>query len=75
MTADTFQRKKAGAGINNADLKDISHCHSNTISTWKGRAMVVVKSLRERGEIVLTASAKELPAANLTIHSQISKIR
>ncbi|WP_236636793.1 glycoside hydrolase family 2 TIM barrel-domain containing protein [Sinomicrobium soli] len=54
--------------VDNADLKDTGSYVSGTRKAWHGRAMVVVKSTREKGDILLTVSSPGLPDATLTLH-------
>ena len=55
------------AGVDNADLKDFEPYVSNTHKAWKGKALVVIKSKREAGDIKLTVTSTNLPAETLTI--------
>ncbi|HEY6915651.1 MAG TPA: sugar-binding domain-containing protein [Paludibacter sp.] len=61
----TFNVDGAGviAGVDNARLNDPDTYVSNTRKAWKGRAMVVVKSTRNTGNIKLTVSSPGLPDA------------
>lgn len=45
------------AGIDNANLQDADCYVSATRKTWKGRAMVVIKSTQKQGDIHLTVSS------------------
>jgi beta-galactosidase len=49
------------AGVDNDRLNDPDTYVSNTRKAWKGRAMIVVKSTRDAGNIKLTVSSKGLP--------------
>lgn len=55
------------AGVDNADLKDTAAYVAKERSAWHGRAMVVIKSTHQAGEIKLTVNAAGLPAAGLTL--------
>lgn len=70
-----FKIKGAGtiAGICNADLKDWNQYTGNTCKTWKGRALVVIKSSQSPGDIELTVSSPGLPEVNFNIKSIQSK--
>lgn len=49
-----------------ADLKDKEPSTSPSVTTWKGRALLVVRSDKAKGKIQLSVKS-QLPAANLTI--------
>jgi len=55
------------AGVDNADLKDFEQYIDNTRKAWKGKALVVIKSRHEAGDIKLTVTSSDLPAQILTI--------
>ncbi|MDP4275120.1 MAG: beta-galactosidase, partial [Bacteroidota bacterium] len=55
------------AGVGNADLKDLGPYVGNTRKAWHGRALVVIKSTRQAGDIKLRVSSSGLPDANVTI--------
>lgn len=57
------------AGVDNADLKDTTSYVSHTRNAWHGRAMVVVKSVRESGKILLTVSSSNLPDSVISLTS------
>lgn len=55
------------AGVDNADLKDTNPYFSDKRKAWKGRALVVVKSIHKAGKIELTVSSPGLSNAAITI--------
>jgi beta-galactosidase len=55
------------AGLDNADIKDTDPYVGTTRKAWKGRALVVIKSNRNAGDIKLTASSPYLEDATLII--------
>lgn len=55
------------AGIGNADMTDRETYVANPHRTYQGRAVVVVRSRRARGRIVLRASAASLTAAEADV--------
>jgi beta-galactosidase len=55
------------AGVANADLKDTDPYVGNAHKAWKGRALVVIRSTHDTGNIKLTVSSDELSAAILNI--------
>jgi beta-galactosidase len=57
------------AGVDNADLKDYAPYVSNVRKAWHGRALVVVKSTRNTGDIKLTVTSEGLPEATIVIKS------
>jgi beta-galactosidase len=58
------------AGVDNADIKDTNPYVGNTRKAWKGRALVVIKSNREAGDIILTVSSPGMVDATLNIKTQ-----
>jgi len=56
--------------VENANLRDLDSYVEPSRRAWNGRAMVVVKSEKEEGDIVLKASVKGLPEAEITIKSE-----
>jgi len=54
-----FKIEGAGtiAGVDNADIKDIDPYVANSRKAWKGRALVVIKSNRNAGDIKLTVTS------------------
>ncbi|WP_163707205.1 sugar-binding domain-containing protein [Mangrovibacterium lignilyticum] len=57
------------AAAGNANLKDTIPYFSHTPKAWKGRALVVVKSSQQPGELKLKVSSLELPDAELIINA------
>ena len=57
------------AGVDNADMKDWEQYAGNTRKAWKGRALVVIKSTRQAGEIKLTITSPGLETAEIKIFS------
>lgn len=55
------------AGVDNADLKDINPYLSDNRKAWKGRALVVIKSIHKAGKIELTVSSPGLSNAAIAI--------
>jgi beta-galactosidase len=57
-----FKIEGAGtiAGVGNADMKDCDQYVGNTRKAWKGRALVVIKSNRNAGDIKLTVTSPGL---------------
>ncbi len=64
-----FKIEGAGviAGVDNADLKDFEQYVGNIRKAWKGKALVVIKSKHEAGDIKLTVTSPNLPAETLSI--------
>jgi beta-galactosidase len=54
-------------GVGNADIKDCDPYVGNTRKAWKGRALVVIKSKRNAGDIKLTVTSPGLTETALTI--------
>lgn len=67
----TFNVSGAGtlAAAGSADLKDTTPYNATTQKTWKGRAMLVIKSNRKAGAIRLKVSSPGLPSATLSLKS------
>jgi beta-galactosidase len=55
------------AGVDNADIKDNDPYVGDTRKAWHGRALVVIRSTGNAGDISLTVSSPELTDANVTI--------
>ena len=55
------------AGVDNADLKDFDQYVGNTRKAWKGRALVVIKSTHDFGDIKLTVTSPNLEETVLNI--------
>ncbi|MDD5185965.1 MAG: glycoside hydrolase family 2 TIM barrel-domain containing protein [Paludibacter sp.] len=69
----SFQLNGLGtiAGVDNANLKDLDPYVGTTRKAWHGRALVVIRSTRKKGDIILRVSSPELPDAIITIKSGI----
>ncbi len=52
-----------------ADMKDTEPYTSPRVKTWKGRALLVVRSTQKKGSVSVTIKSA-LPAANLTLKSK-----
>ena len=67
-----FKIEGAGviAGIDNANNKDVDQYVSNTRKTWHGRALIIIRSTKETGEIKLTVSSPGLKEATLTLKTE-----
>jgi beta-galactosidase len=66
------------AGVDNADLQDFDQYIGNSRKAWKGRALVVMRSTHNVGDIKLTVSLPGLPEAVLntkTVKPDLSKKR
>lgn len=57
------------AGVDNADLKDYEQYVGDTRKAWKGRALVVIKSNHQAGEIKLSVTSNELEGKSIIITS------
>ncbi|WP_258104237.1 sugar-binding domain-containing protein [Marinoscillum sp. MHG1-6] len=57
------------AGVDNANLSDSDPYVAKSRKAWKGRALVVIRSTREEGDIVLTVTSQELPESRIKISS------
>ncbi|WP_259067134.1 glycoside hydrolase family 2 TIM barrel-domain containing protein [Mucilaginibacter sp. X4EP1] len=55
------------AGVANADMKDTDQYVGDTRKAWHGRALVVIKSTHDAGDIKLTVSSPGLSEATLSI--------
>jgi beta-galactosidase len=58
------------AGVDNADIKDTDPYSGNARKVWKGRALVVIKSNRDAGDIILTVTSPGMVDATLNIKTQ-----
>ncbi|MFQ7114109.1 MAG: hypothetical protein ACLRQI_09455 [Hallella bergensis] len=67
----SFSLKGNGSivAVGNADIKETTPYSSHTFKTWKGRAMVVVRSTRKAGNLQLTATANNLKRAKILLKS------
>lgn len=66
-----FKIEGAGtiAGVDNADIKDTDPYMGSTRKAWKGRALVVIKSNHEAGEIKLSVTSNGLEEKSIIIKS------
>jgi beta-galactosidase len=55
------------AGVDNADLKDYSLYIGDTRKAWHGRALIVIRSTKDSGDVKLTVTSPGLSQAVLTI--------
>ena len=55
------------AGVDDADIKDTDLYVGNTRKAWKGRALVVIKSKHDAGDIILTVNSSGLTDATINI--------
>jgi beta-galactosidase len=58
------------AGVDNADIKDTDPYMGNTRKAWKGRALVVIKSTHDAGDIKLTVTSTNLTEATMSINAK-----
>lgn len=67
----TFEVKGAGTivAVGNADLKDTDSYIGYQRKAWKGRAIVVVKSTRKEGKIMLKVTSPGLVPATVSIRT------
>lgn len=67
----TFSLKGAGEiiAVDNANLKDSMPYTSLTRKAWKGRAMVIIKTRRNAGNITLQAVSPNLKSSKVTVRS------
>lgn len=57
------------AAMGNADIKDTDSYADSTHKTWKGRALIVVRSTHKRGKAILTVKAKGVKGTSETLQS------
>jgi beta-galactosidase len=57
------------AGVDNADLKDFEQYVGDTRKAWKGRALIVIKSNHQAGEIKVSISSNGLEGKSIVIKS------
>jgi len=69
--SDRLQFKIEGpgviAGVDNANVKDTDPYIGNSRKAWHGRAMVVIRSTHNAGDINLTVSSASLSEATITV--------
>ncbi|MCF8357899.1 MAG: DUF4982 domain-containing protein [Prolixibacteraceae bacterium] len=58
-------------GVGNANLKDNERYVGDECKTWKGRALVVIRSTHDTGDIKLTVSSPNLSESILIIKSKM----
>ena len=61
------------AGVDNANLKDIDPYVATSRKAWHGRALIVIKSTKNVGDIKLSVSSTGLADASVTIQSELAK--
>ncbi len=66
FTATAGQRAISVAGIGNGDIKDNDPYFDTSHTTWKGRALIAVRSTHKKGKERLKVTAKGLPEASIT---------
>ena len=59
------------AGVDNADIKDPDPYSGTTRKAWHGRALVVVRSTRDAGNIKLTVSSEGITDASVMINADL----
>ena len=59
------------AGVANADIKDIDPYVGNAHKAWHGRALIVIRSTRNTGDIKLKVSSPGLTEATATLRSEL----
>lgn len=57
------------AGVDNADMKDPEPYSGHSRKAWKGRALVVIKSTHEKGNIKLSVTSNGLEEKSVVIQS------
>ena len=62
------------AGVGNADMKDTDKYMADERKAWHGRALVVIRSTHDAGEIKLTAGAPGLAEAALHVKTVSEKL-
>jgi beta-galactosidase len=61
------------AGVDNANLKDVDPYASSTRKAWNGRALVVIRSTKDTGDIMLKVSSPGLTDEIVAIRSDRNK--
>ncbi|OFY69781.1 MAG: beta-galactosidase [Bacteroidetes bacterium RBG_13_42_15] len=59
------------AGVDNASIKDVDPYVGTSRKAWHGRALVVIRSTKETGDIILTVSSEGLSNATVTISAEM----
>ncbi|MDD4970345.1 MAG: glycoside hydrolase family 2 TIM barrel-domain containing protein [Paludibacter sp.] len=57
------------AGVDNANIKDTDSYVGNSRKAWKGRALVVIKSMHDVGEIKLSVTSNGLEERSIIVKS------
>jgi beta-galactosidase len=58
------------AGVDNANIKDVDSYVGNTRKAWHGRALIVLRSTKNTGDIKLTVSSPGLVDGTITISAR-----
>jgi len=58
------------AGVDNADIKDLDPYVGNSRKAWHGRAMVVIRSTKNAGNIKLSVGSEGLADATIIIRAE-----
>jgi beta-galactosidase len=59
------------AGVDNGDIKDTDPFSGTNRKAWHGRALVVVRSTRDAGNIKLTVSSEGITEASVMIYADL----
>jgi len=59
------------AGVDNANIKDIDSYAGTSRKAWHGRALVVIRSTQETGDITLNVGSEGLSEATITISAEV----
>lgn len=59
------------AGVDNANIKDVDSYVGTSRKAWHGRALVVIRSTKNAGNIKLTVSSQGLTKAILTVKTEM----
>jgi beta-galactosidase len=57
------------AGVDNANLKNVEKYVGNTRTAWHGRAMVIIKSTNDPGNILLNVNSPGIKTASISINT------
>ena len=55
------------AGVDNANLKDTDLYVANSRKTWKGKALVIIRSTKKAGDITLTVTSPGMKESSINI--------
>lgn len=58
------------AGVDNANMKDVDPYQGTSRKTWHGRALVVIRSTHEKGEIKLKVTSPNLTEAEIDLKAE-----